>query len=46
MGSSSALADPGDLGLQGAQEVLKSVLSPSAMRVIAGRVSFQTSEVE
>lgn len=36
MGSSSALADPGDLGLQGAQEVLKSVLSPSAMRELQG----------
>lgn len=36
MGSSSALADPGDLGLQGAQKVPKSVLSPSAMRELQG----------
>lgn len=32
MGSSSALACPGNLGSKGAQEAPKSVLSPSAMQ--------------
>lgn len=36
MGSISVLAGPGDLGSQRAQEVPKSVLSPSAMRELQG----------
>lgn len=45
MGSSSALAGPGDLGSQGAQEVLVCPV-PISNEGIAGRVSSQTSKVE